>query len=169
MLLSEALPADGRWRLILFADAEHPSKADSKIHGLSTWLGAASESPIISATPTTDNIDSVIELLVVLQCGYEDVEFTDLPDLWWPHKGKLNLRDYDKVFCPDPTRDHLFDHYGVDREAGCALIVRPDQHVAGCFALDDKEGIRQFIDEKSYKPGLGAYDLDKAARKLEQG
>jgi trans-feruloyl-CoA hydratase/vanillin synthase len=25
-----------------------------------------------------------------------------------------------------------------------------------------KEGIRQFIDEKSYKPGLGAYDLDKA-------
>ena len=24
-----------------------------------------------------------------------------------------------------------------------------------------KEGIRQFIDEKSYKPGLGAYDLDR--------
>jgi len=26
-----------------------------------------------------------------------------------------------------------------------------------------KEGIRQFIDEKSYKPGLGAYDLEKNA------
>ena len=25
-----------------------------------------------------------------------------------------------------------------------------------------KEGIRQFIDEKSYKPGLGAYDKDRA-------
>lgn len=32
-----------------------------------------------------------------------------------------------------------------------------------------KEGIRQFIDEKSYKPGLGAYDLDKAAGKPRQG
>jgi len=32
-----------------------------------------------------------------------------------------------------------------------------------------KEGIRQFIDEKSYKPGLGAYDLDKGARKPGQG
>ncbi|MBY0619655.1 p-hydroxycinnamoyl CoA hydratase/lyase [Sphingomonas ursincola] len=32
-----------------------------------------------------------------------------------------------------------------------------------------KEGIRQFIDEKSYKPGLGAYDLDKAAGKPGQG
>jgi len=27
-----------------------------------------------------------------------------------------------------------------------------------------KEGIRQFIDEKSYKPGLGAYDLNKQQR-----
>jgi feruloyl-CoA hydratase/lyase len=27
-----------------------------------------------------------------------------------------------------------------------------------------KEGIRQFIDEKSYKPGLGAYDLSKQKR-----
>jgi trans-feruloyl-CoA hydratase/vanillin synthase len=26
-----------------------------------------------------------------------------------------------------------------------------------------KEGIRQFIDEKSYKPGLGAYDKERAA------
>ena len=26
-----------------------------------------------------------------------------------------------------------------------------------------KEGIRQFIDEKSYKPGLGAYNRSKAA------
>jgi trans-feruloyl-CoA hydratase/vanillin synthase len=25
-----------------------------------------------------------------------------------------------------------------------------------------KEGIRQFIDEKSYKPGLGSYDQEKA-------
>ncbi|MEO6217537.1 MAG: enoyl-CoA hydratase-related protein, partial [Sphingomonas sp.] len=25
-----------------------------------------------------------------------------------------------------------------------------------------REGIRQFIDEKSYKPGLGSYDLSKA-------
>lgn len=29
-----------------------------------------------------------------------------------------------------------------------------------------KEGIRQFIDEKSYKPGLGAYDKDRPSSKL---
>jgi trans-feruloyl-CoA hydratase/vanillin synthase len=31
-----------------------------------------------------------------------------------------------------------------------------------------KEGIRQFIDEKSYKPGLAAYDKDRAAALSEQ-
>ena len=32
-----------------------------------------------------------------------------------------------------------------------------------------KEGIRQFIDEKSYKPGLGAYDKDRAVSGEAQG
>jgi trans-feruloyl-CoA hydratase/vanillin synthase len=37
------------------------------------------------------------------------------------------------------------------------------QEAANSFDNDGrKEGIRQFIDEKSYKPGLGAYDKDKA-------
>ena len=31
-----------------------------------------------------------------------------------------------------------------------------------------KEGIRQFIDDKSYKPGLGAYDKDRVAPVTEQ-
>lgn len=37
------------------------------------------------------------------------------------------------------------------------------QEAANSFDNDGrKEGIRQFIDEKSYKPGLGAYDKDRA-------
>jgi trans-feruloyl-CoA hydratase/vanillin synthase len=36
------------------------------------------------------------------------------------------------------------------------------QEAANSYDNDGrKEGIRQFIDEKSYKPGLGAYDKDK--------
>ncbi|AHE52355.1 p-hydroxycinnamoyl CoA hydratase/lyase [Sphingomonas sanxanigenens] len=37
------------------------------------------------------------------------------------------------------------------------------QEAANSYDSDGrKEGIRQFIDEKSYKPGLGAYDKDRA-------
>lgn len=39
------------------------------------------------------------------------------------------------------------------------------QEAANSFDNDGrKEGIRQFIDEKTYKPGLGAYDMAKASR-----
>ena len=36
------------------------------------------------------------------------------------------------------------------------------QEAANSFDPDGrKEGIRQFIDEKSYKPGLGGYDVSR--------
>ena len=42
------------------------------------------------------------------------------------------------------------------------------QEAANCFDNEGrKEGIRQFIDEKSYKPGLGAYDLKQAAAEAD--
>ena len=42
------------------------------------------------------------------------------------------------------------------------------QEAANSYDNDGrKEGIRQFIDEKSYKPGLGAYDRERGAGKPE--
>jgi hypothetical protein len=36
----------------------------------------------------------------------------------------------------DPARD-IFEMRGIDRGAGCIVIVRPDQYVADVMALDD--------------------------------
>jgi feruloyl-CoA hydratase/lyase len=39
------------------------------------------------------------------------------------------------------------------------------QEASNSFDNDGrKEGIRQFIDEKSYKPGLGGYDVNRAKK-----
>ena len=39
------------------------------------------------------------------------------------------------------------------------------QEAADSFDRDGrKEGIRQFIDEKSFKPGLGTYDVARKAK-----
>jgi phenol 2-monooxygenase len=53
-----------------------------------------------------------------------------------PAKGRLGLTDYEKVFRADPVRD-IFEMRGIDRSAGCIVIVRPDQYVADVMALDD--------------------------------
>jgi hypothetical protein len=47
-----------------------------------------------------------------------------------PRKGKFGLIDYEKMFCPDPKADDIFDLRGVIRETGCMVVVRPDQYVA---------------------------------------
>jgi trans-feruloyl-CoA hydratase/vanillin synthase len=40
-------------------------------------------------------------------------------------------------------------------------LVRAQEAANSFDNTGRKEGIRQFIDEKSYKPGLGAYDKSK--------
>ena len=40
-------------------------------------------------------------------------------------------------------------------------LVRAKEAANSFDPVGRKEGIRQFIDEKSYKPGLGAYDKDR--------
>lgn len=43
-------------------------------------------------------------------------------------------------------------------------LVRAQEAANSFDAEGRKEGIRQFIDEKAYKPGLGAYDKEQRAR-----
>ena len=146
MHLSEALTADGRWRLILFSDDASPAQPTSRLRTLANWLADNEASPLLRTQEPRKDIDAVIEVLTVLQAGYETLEFKDFPDLLWPSRGTLKLRDYNKLFCPQSSALHPFDHFGIDRSLGCAVIVRPDQHVAACFALDDTEAIQAFFD-----------------------
>ena len=70
----------------------------------------------------------------------------DLPPLLLPHKGRYGLTDYEKVFCPDPKAGDIFDLRGLDRETGCAVVVRPDQYVAHVLPLEDHDGLAAFFD-----------------------
>lgn len=58
-----------------------------------------------------------------------------MPDRLFPAKGRFGLRDYEKVFCPDPEAADIFDLCGIDRQQGCLLLVRPDRYVANVVPL----------------------------------
>ena len=53
-----------------------------------------------------------------------------------PRKGRSRAIDYEKAFCPDPAAGDVFDLRGIDRVAGCLVVVRPDQYVAHVLPLD---------------------------------
>lgn len=69
----------------------------------------------------------------------------DLHDYLWPAKGKYGLRDYEKVFHADENND-IYDLRGVDRSAGCVVVVRPDQHIATILPVTAHEELTKFFD-----------------------
>jgi phenol 2-monooxygenase len=62
-----------------------------------------------------------------------------------PRKGVFGLVDHEKGFCPDPGRGDVFDLRGIDRDAGCMVVVRPDQYVSAVLPLDAHEALADFF------------------------
>lgn len=70
-----------------------------------------------------------------------------MPALLLPRKGRYGLRDYEKMFCADINGGNdIFAMRGIDREAGCMVVVRPDQYVAHVLPLNGFGQIASFFD-----------------------
>ncbi|MDW5377656.1 FAD-binding monooxygenase [Halomonas sp. HP20-15] len=147
MQLGHAVKADGRWRLFAFADGRDPASADSGLQALCRFLDEASESPLKRYTPAGADSDAVIDVRAILQQGHRELSLDALPRLLWPRKGRYGLRDYEKVFCPDlKNAQDIFDLRGIDRDRGCLVIVRPDQHIANVLPLEDHAALAAYFD-----------------------
>ncbi len=145
--LGQTLRADGRWRLLAFADRSDPGDAGSAIARLCAFLAAAPGSPIRRHTPKGADVDSVIDVRAIFQQGHRDLALGAMPRFLLPPKGRLGLRDYEKMFCPDlKNGPDVFDLRGIDRERGALVVVRPDQYVAHVLPLDAYDELTAFFD-----------------------
>ena len=145
--LGHVIPADGRWRLFAFASAEDPADRSSGIRKLAEFLENSVESPVRKYTPAGADIDAVIDVLAIFQQDYRELAIESMPALLWPAKGVYGLRDYEKMHCPDlENGDDIFDTRGIDRDSGCMVVVRPDQHVAHVLPLDGLIELTAFFD-----------------------
>ncbi len=134
--------ADGRWRIFIFGDAPSPLDATSKAARLVGFLADADSSPVKQYTPAGADVDSVIDVYAVFQ--QRDLSIEGMPDFLWPAKGKYGLRDYEKAFQTNEAHD-VFEQHGIDREKGCMVVVRPDQHIANILPLDAHAELSRFF------------------------
>jgi phenol 2-monooxygenase len=88
--------------------------------------------------------DSAVDLRAVFQHGHRALDLAAMPALLLPRKGVHGLIDYEKIFCADPRHD-IYDLRGIDRAKGALVVVRPDQFVAGVFALGDVAEVTRFL------------------------
>ncbi len=130
--LGHAMKADGRWRLVVFADAADPTEPTSGLAALCVFL---EQELVRRYTPAGADIDSVFDVLAVVQQRHSTLTTGAMPSILRPLKGRYGLVDYEKVFCPDPKVGDIFDARGVERTEGCIVVVRPDQYVANILPL----------------------------------
>ncbi|MEZ2141287.1 FAD-binding monooxygenase [Bradyrhizobium sp. DN5] len=145
--LGHAAQADGRFRIYALSPAEDPAAVGSAIRALCNFLTEARESPIRRYTPTGADIDSVIDLRAVFQQDHRELAVEAMPSQLLPRKGRYGLIDYEKMFCPDLKSGHdVFAMRGIDRKAGCMVVVRPDQYVANVLPLDAFAALASYFD-----------------------
>ena len=68
-------------------------------------------------------------------------------------KGKYGLKDYEKVFHATQD-DNIYDLRSIDKDKGCIVIVRPDQHIAALLPLTAHEELSAFFDVFMRVPSL---------------
>ena len=142
--LGHVARADGAWRIYIFADQSDPAGASSHAWELCDFL-ASDASPVRRFTPARAEPDSVIDVRVIFQQSHHDLAVDKMPPFLLPRKGKFGLIDYEKMFCPDPNSDDIFELRGVNRETGCMVVVRPDQYVSHILPLHGHEALANFF------------------------
>lgn len=146
MQMGAAFLADGRWRVLAFAGQGDGAAPDSPIHRLCKFLLASPDSPLKRFTPVGADVDAVIDVRAVFQQSHHTLAVTALPELLFPHKGRLGQRDYEKAFCAmDGESQNIYRMRGIDRQQGCLVVLRPDQYVAQVLPLDDTQALTQFF------------------------
>ena len=98
-----------------------------------------------------EDIDAVIDLRAVFQQAHRELAIEAMPALLLPRKGRYGLQDYEKIFCADlksgqKNGQDIFDMRGIDRDAGCMVVVRPDQYIAQVLPLDGHEKLAAYFD-----------------------
>jgi phenol 2-monooxygenase len=139
MELGHVIEADGRWRLLAFADRD-----EARLGAFLQFLETSPQSPLLCHTTGDADPDSVIDLRAIYQRALTDIPEDQVCGLLRPRKGRFGLIDYEKVFCAAPAPD-IFDMRGIDRHNGCAMIVRPDQYVADIIPLDGRDRLTEFF------------------------
>lgn len=145
--LQELIPSNGIWRVLLFPGDVSQSSQKAKLDGLCEQMSSPS-SFLKRFTPSKGRYDSVIEVLTVHAAKRWDVDLFDFPQVLRPYD-EIDGWDYNKIFVDDESyhegHGKLYETFGISRDKGCAVVLRPDQYVSYIGKIDDYESIDRFF------------------------
>ncbi|OTA97873.1 hypothetical protein M434DRAFT_7501 [Hypoxylon sp. CO27-5] len=145
----EKLKANGKFRIVLFAGNILSRTQRERVEKFCEALDAPT-SFLRSATPAGSSLGNAIEVLTIHSSKRTETELLrDFPEVLHPYDPHTGW-DYDKVFVDDVSYHEGFGdaytNYGVDKERGCVVVARPDQHVAWIGELEDFEDLQRYFE-----------------------
>jgi phenol 2-monooxygenase len=146
MQLGHCIEADARFRLFVFAPAGDDGASGGVVATLCAWLEHDPASPLRRHGAPGEDVDALIDTRAVFQQGFRALDFSAMPTLLRPQVGRYRLCDYEKVFCADlKGGQDIFELRGIDRAAGCIVIVRPDQYVGHVLPLHARDALAAYF------------------------
>ncbi|KIM94699.1 hypothetical protein OIDMADRAFT_135710 [Oidiodendron maius Zn] len=156
MQLAKALPADGRWRIMIFGGDIQNDASSRRLNQLGEYIFSDS-GPVQRHLPRGSDIDTFIEVILVLYGERVKIEQEQIPECFAPVTGKWRIKDLHKTYIDDESYNsghgHAYDFYGVHPEKGAVTIIRPDQYISIVVDIENHRGISEFF---------GGFALDRS-------
>ncbi|BFZ65156.1 hypothetical protein YB2330_006319 [Saitoella coloradoensis] len=162
--LNELLKSTGKWRIVPFLGDPRSTSQMSRIHALATWLDSEN-SPWRRYTPPTLPVDALFDTLSIHSAPRAEVEWFSFPPAL--------RRTYNSLYVDDASyhegHGHAYDFYGVHREKGCLVVLRPDGYVAFVGELEDTDRVDEFFEGFMRVPQGCPRGLGELRRELGAG
>lgn len=147
------LRADGHFYIVLFAgDVSIPEQmqrvrnfCDKLEHDDSSFLNLQLHT---GADGDAFKARSYLNILTIHSAPRTLVELADFPELLHPFD-QHNGWDYEKIFVDGESyyepHGEAYAGYGVDKQRGCVLVVRPDQYIGWIGELEDVQDLEAYF------------------------
>ncbi|GBE89458.1 Phenol hydroxylase [Sparassis crispa] len=139
MELQDLLPADTRYKVIIFAGDTNNKLQLKRAKALATEMDQPHS---FLKRFAQGHIGAVFDVISVTSGNKMDVDYTDMPELFRPHWSKVLVDDTDMYNRSGAGGG--YEYYGIDPE-GAIVIVRPDGYVGMVAPFDHLEDVTDYF------------------------
>lgn len=138
------IPSDGRYTIVIFAGNLSKPEQLSRVKHVSQVLELPEAFSQRLKQHAIDPQD-VFQTLVLHTGSRDEVEITDLPSSLFLGSNPLGQVYVDNDQVRIWTLNEAYKGYGIDRERGCLVLVRPDRHVMYIGDLEDVDKLEKLV------------------------
>lgn len=133
---AKSFPSDGRYRIVVFAGNISQPEQLLRVERLcqvlelpQTLLQRLERHSVVP--------QDVFDIIVLHTASRDDVEITDLPPFFFKNTDPFQRVFVDNNQSRNWVLSEAYSKYGISRDRGCLMLVRPDRHVMYIGELED--------------------------------